>query len=52
MDENQVIGSISSEDVNLVWEKDIKGKHIVTLYTVPKKDGEKPEKLKSMTYKG
>ena len=35
-----------------IWEKDEKGNDVITLETVPKKDSEKPEKLKSMTYKG
>tara|TARA_X000001382_G_scaffold111393_1_gene88280 strand:- start:2060 stop:2209 length:150 start_codon:yes stop_codon:yes gene_type:complete len=48
----EVIGSMSSEDKNLVWAKDDKGNDVVTLETAPKKDGDKPEKLKSMTYKG
>ena len=48
----EVIGSMSSEDKNLVWAKDDKGNDVVPLETVPKKDGDKPEKLKSMTYKG
>ena len=48
----EVIGSMSNEDKNLVWAKDDKGNDVVTLETVPKIDGDKPEKLKSMTYKG
>ena len=48
----EIIGSMSSEDKNLVWEKDEKGNDVITLQTFSKKDDEKPEKLKSMTYKG
>ena len=46
------MGSMANEDKNLVWAKDDKVNDVVTLETVPKKDGDKPGKLKSMTYKG
>ena len=48
----EIIGSMSSEGLNLVWEKNEKGHDIITLYTDKQKDDEEPEKLKSMTYKG
>ena len=46
-----IISSTTSEDKDLVWEKDEKGNDVVTMYQVPKKDGEEPKKLKSMTIK-
>jgi|TARA_B100000900_G_scaffold305880_1_gene264491 hypothetical protein len=46
-----IINSTTSGDKDLVWEKDDKGNDIVTMYQVPKKDGEEPKKLKSMTVK-
>ena len=47
----EVIGSISSENLNVVWEKDDKGGHTVTLYQMPKDEEKPPKKLKSISYK-
>ena len=47
-----VLGSISSENLNVVWETDDKGTHTVTLYQMPKDESKAPKKLKSMSYKG
>ena len=43
-----IISSTTSEDKDLVWEKDEKGNHTITLYQLPKKGDGEPKKIKSM----
>ena len=46
-----IISSTTSEDKDLVWEKDEKGNHTITLYQLPKKVDGEPKKIKSMSVK-
>ena len=46
-----IISSTTSEDKDLVWEKDEKGNHTITLYQLPKKGDGEPKKIKSMSIK-